>query len=170
MALDPAASKKTWTLFVGFFVLFGVGLTTSMAIYLWPKGERIGSIALQAPASALELDVASGDVLHFRIDVTVGTSTYPTSARARSDAIYTRLRASTLTLTTGPRTTTCGAYDGKSMSSSGSSSEVTLGGIPVTCTFEGLPPGRHVVTAKVSWAKDAEVHAATLEVRRASSK
>ena len=168
---SPQSSKRTWILFVAFFAIFTVGLITFIAIYLRPKGERVGNLDLQAPASALTLDLPAGDSLNFRLDVTVGTNGYPNSSRARRDAIYERLRASTITVSrTGPAgaavSTTCGAYDGKSTSSSGSSSEVSVGGIPITCAFAALAPGRHVIDAKVVWAKDAEVRTATLEVRR----
>jgi hypothetical protein len=172
---SPRTSRTTWILFVGFFALFTVGLIGFMLLYLWPKGERLGELDLRAPAATLPLDLSAGDALHFRLDVTVATQGYPTSARPRRDAIYERLRASTLTISSTPAggtalTTTCAAYDGKSMSSSGSSSEVSVGGVPITCTLEGLAPGRHVISAKVAWATNADVRASTLEVRRERTK
>ena len=155
--------------------MFSVGLATCLAIYIWPKGERVGDVDLQAPASALALDLSAGDALHFRVAVTVGTNAYPGSSRARRDAIYERLRASAITIfDAGPGgaalSTTCFAYDGKSTSSSGSSSEVSMTGIPITCTLAALAAGRHTIKAKVAWAMNAEIHAATLEVRRELAK
>lgn len=170
-APGPARSSKVTILFVGFFAVFAIGLTTFFVIYLWPTGERVGDLDLRAPGKSITLAVQAGDTLHFRIDATVGTSAYPTGARERKYAIYDRLRASTITISDAPVggapvTTTCAVYDGKSTSSSGNTSEVTIGGIPITCIFATPAPGSHVITAEVAWAKDAEVRGAKLEVRR----
>lgn len=156
------------------FVLFAIGIAAVAWITLRPRGERVGDLDLQTPLSTLQLDVPAASTLNFRLEVTVGTSGPQTSSRATRDAIYKKLGESEITLSdAGPNgnalSTRCAAFDGKSTSAGSSSSEVSISGIPIACTLSTLAPGRHVLTAKVVWAKDTEVRTATLEVRREPS-
>ncbi len=166
---SPRSPKNPAGVILACFVLFGVVIGTLAAYYLGPKGERVGELDFQK-ASTLALDLPTTRALNFRLDVTVATRGAQSSSRATRDAIYEKLRASTITVSdTGPtgatQSTTCAAFEGKSTSAGSSSSEVEIHGIPIVCSLAPLAPGRHSLTGKVVWVKDLDVRVAALEVR-----
>ncbi|MFC7447667.1 hypothetical protein [Rhodococcus daqingensis] len=154
--------------------VIGISLATIAgfaAYFLWPRGDRLGEMDLRAASPTLAVDLAAGDELTFRLDVTVGTADgYPNSSRSRSNAVHDELEASTLTVTLSPGdgpgdSTTCGAFDGKATTGSSSSSEVESSGLPLRCTLVAEKRGRHTLAARVEWVPE-EVREAVLEVRR----
>ena len=148
-----------------------LAIITSLAAYfLWPRGERIGRLDLRAPAPQLDVDLAAGDTLNFRLDATVRDTGYPNSSRSRTTAVHDELAASKitvdLTLNGAPvGSATCGAFDGKATTTSSGSEDVTTSGLPLRCTLRARNPGKYQLRAGVAWVP-RDVRAATLEVRR----
>ena len=169
---EPSPPRRNPAILIVFAIGIFVACIASLAAYfLWPRGDRVGEMDLRAAAPTLAVDLAAGDTLSFRLDVTVGTdSGYPNSSRSRNNAVHDQLEASKLAVTLaqgdGPGTsTTCGAYDGKATTVSGSSSEVESSGLPLRCSLVAKTAGRHTITARVTWVPK-DVREAKLEVRR----
>ncbi|WP_143069511.1 hypothetical protein [Rhodococcus maanshanensis] len=173
-AASPVKRRNPALIVVAAIGMFLVTIAGLAAYFLWPRGDRLGEMDLRAASPTLAVDLAAGDELNFRLDVTVGTAGgYPNSSSGRSNAVHDELEASKLTVTLsrvdGPGdSTTCGAYDGKATTGSSSSSEVESSGLPLRCTLVAETPGRHTLTARVEWVPE-DVREATLEVRRVRS-
>jgi hypothetical protein len=149
-----------------------LAVIASLAAYaLWPRGERVGQLDLRAGAPHLDVDLAAGDTLSFRLDATVGTTGgYPNSSRSRTNQVHEELERSKLTvdlaLTGMPiGSTTCGGYDGKATTTSSSSDDVATSGLPLRCTLEAKATGKYALSTRVAWVP-RDVRVAKLEVRR----
>lgn len=153
--------------FAAFFVFFA----SFAAYFLWPRGERIGVLDLRAASPRFDVNLAAGDALNFRLDVTVGTASgYPNSSRSRTNAVHDQLEASAIkiALVNGGApggTTQCGAYDGKATTVSSGSDDVASSGLPLECSLVAKTPGRYTLIASVTWVPK-DIRAAKLEVRR----
>jgi hypothetical protein len=159
-----------------FMVLVPMGICLAIiaslaAYFLWPRGERIGRLDLRAAAPQLDVDLAAGDTLSFRLDATVGTTSgYPNSSRSRTNAVHDELAASKITIDltlngAAVGSATCGAFDGKATTSSSGSDDVATSGLPLRCTLRARNAGKHQLRARVAWVP-RDVRAAMLEVRR----
>jgi hypothetical protein len=144
----------------------------SLAAYaLWPRGERVGQLDLRAAAPRLEVALAAGDTLNFRLDATVGTTSgYPNSSSSRTNQVHEELERSNVTVElaldgTPISSTTCGAYDGKATTTSSSSDDVATSGLPLRCKLVAKAKGKHTLSTRVAWAA-RDVRVAKLEVRR----
>jgi hypothetical protein len=148
-----------------------LAIITSLAAYfLWPRGERIGQLDLRAPAPQLDIDLATGDTLNFRLDATVRDSGYPNSSRSRTNAVHDELAASKITVELTRSgvvvgSATCGAFDGKATTTSSGSDDVATSGLPLRCTLRARQAGRYQLRARVAWVP-RDIRAALLEVRR----
>jgi hypothetical protein len=148
-----------------------LAIITSLAAYfLWPRGERIGQLDLRAAAPQLDVDLAAGDTLNFRLDATVRNRDYPNSSRSRTNAAHDQLAASKLTVEltlngAAVGSATCGAFDGKATTTSSGSDDVATSGLPLRCTLRARSAARYQLRARVAWVP-RDVRAATLEVRR----
>lgn len=149
-----------------------LAVIASLAAYaLWPRGERVGQLDLHAATPRLEIALAAGDTLNFRLDATVGTASgYPNSSSSRTNQVHEELERSKLTvqLTLNGAvvgSTTCGGYDGKATTTSSSSDDVATSGLPLRCRLVATAKGRHTLDARFAWVP-RDVRAATLEVRR----
>src|SRR5688572_21746088 len=124
------------------------GIASLAAYFLWPRGERVGVLDLRAAAPSLDLELAAGDSLSFRLDVTVATASgYPDSSRSRSAAVHEELEASKISAElaldgAAAGSTTCGAYDDKATTVSSSSQEVESSGLPLRCSLVARAPGK----------------------------
>jgi hypothetical protein len=168
---ETAPRSKLPLFMAGMFALFAAGIGTCAAIFLMPKGERVGVIDLTAP-TPLTVALHADSTLSFRLDTTVVAPEGESSSRATRNVVYDTLGESTITLTRTPQggppsVATCKAYDGRFVSANDTETEVSVHGIPLTCTFTHVSGGQHVFTAQVVWARDLVVRAATLEVREA---
>ena len=141
------------------------------AYFLWPRGERIGRLDLRMVEPRLDVDLAAGDTLSFRLDATVGTTSgYPNSSRSRTNTVHDELASSKVTVDlalngVAAGSTTCGAFDGKATTSSSGSDDVATSGLPLRCTLLARKAGKHQLSARVAWVP-LDLRAATLEVRR----
>jgi hypothetical protein len=171
-ASDGSATPKGSALMV--LVPMGIVLAViaSLAAYfLWPRGERVGQLDLRAAAPRLEVSMAAGDTLSFRLDATVGTTSgYSNSSDSRTNQVHDQLEASKLTVdlildaaTVG--SATCGAFDGKATTTSSGSDDIDTSGLPLRCMLEARRAGKHQVSARVVWVP-RDVRAATLTVHR----
>ena len=148
-----------------------LAIITSLAAYfLWPRGERIGQLDLRAAAPQLEVDLAAGDTLNFRLDATVRSSDYPNSSRSRTNAVHDELAASKITVELTLRgaavgSATCGAFDGKATTTSSGSDDVATSGLPLRCRLRASRAAKYQLRARVAWVP-RDVRAAMLEVRR----
>jgi len=160
-------------------ILVPIAIATFLAVigscaayFLWPRGEKVGSLDLRAAAPSLSVELRKGDTLSFRIDtVTVGTASgYPDSSRSRTNAVHDQLEDSIITATLAldgntEASTQCGAFDGKATTSSSSETDVETSGLPLRCALVATKPGKHTLSASVVWVPQ-DVRKATLEVRR----
>lgn len=151
--------------------LFLIVIGSCAAYFLWPRGEKIGAVDLLATTPALSVELRTGDRLSFRLDATVGTANgYPDSSRSRTNAVHDQLEQSIITITlaqdgSADASTQCGAYDGKATTSSSSETDVATSGLPLKCSLVAAKPGKHTLTASVTWTPE-DMRRATLEVRR----
>jgi hypothetical protein len=169
----PASTSRNLAFVIPGAIGIFVAVIASLAAYfLWPRGHRIGTLNLLAPAPSLGVDLAAGETLSFRFEVvTVGTrSGYPSSSRGRTNAVHDQLAASAMTVTLVREgapgiAATCGAFDGKATMSSPGSDSVESSGLPLRCSLVAKESGRHTLTARVAWVPK-DVREAMLEVRR----
>jgi hypothetical protein len=166
-----AASNKSPLLVLVPMGIVLAGIASLAAYFLWPRGERVGTLDLRNPATSLDVTLAAGDKLNFRLDVTVGTTSgYPDSSRSRSNAVHDELEASKLAVDLGlggnvTGSTTCGAFDGKATSGSSSSDEVESSGLPLRCSLVARAAGKYTLSTRVVWVPK-DVREAKLEVWR----
>ncbi|HVJ20293.1 MAG TPA: hypothetical protein VM686_32985 [Polyangiaceae bacterium] len=151
--------------------IFLAGIASLAAYALWPRGKRVGVIDLRGEAPALGVDLAAGDTLSFRLDVTVGTaSSYPNSSRSRTNAVHDELKDSALTVDltrdgSAVGTTTCGAYDDRATTVSSGSDDVASSGLPLRCSLVAGAGGKYTLTARVVWVPK-DIRAAKLTIHR----
>lgn len=146
------------------------GIASLAAYFLWPRGERVGVLDLRDEGSRLGVELAAGDTLSFRLDVTVGTTKGydPDSSRSRSNAVHEELEASEITVDLALEgnagiSTKCGAYDGKATTVSSTDDEVDSSGLPLRCSLVASAPGKYTLTSRVVWAPK-DIREAKLEV------
>jgi hypothetical protein len=168
---EPTAPRNPAVLVLVPMAIVLAVIGSCAAYFLWPRGQRVGSVDLLASEPSLRVELKPGDRLSFRLDVTVGTkSGYPDSSRGRSNAVHDQLETSIITVTLAqdgePATTTkCGAYDGKATTVSSNSDDVESSGLPLTCSLIASKAGKHTLTTRVAWVP-ADLIKARLEVRR----
>ncbi|HMJ11871.1 MAG TPA: hypothetical protein VK524_10685 [Polyangiaceae bacterium] len=167
----PPAPRNPALLIVGAIGVFLVVIASFAAYFLWPRGERVGVLDLRAAAPSLGVDLAAGDTLNFRLDVTVGTnSSYPDSSRSRTNAVHDQLQASAVTASlvrdgSAPSSTQCGAFAGKATTVGSGSDDVASSGLPLDCSLKAPAAGRYTLTVRVAWVPK-DIREAKLEVRR----
>lgn len=152
----------------------GVGIVGAalVALMAWAiannqtDGEPVGRIDLVARTGSMSLDLAPGDVLHFRLDGVFVTP--PGGAKERRSDLGMALRASTLKVHLAEasgaiRETTCAAYVGGGRL--GPIRETTIEQSMVTeCELRVATAGRHTVSATVAWANGVVTHASSVQV------
>lgn len=171
-APTPPAKSPALIVF-GAIAIVGVVIGTCGAYYLWPRGDRIGTIDLREGSPTLDVDVGAGDKVSFRFErITVGTNgSYPNSSRSRTNQVHDELRASRIVITaarsggTESLTTDCGAFAGKASTGSNDTDSVTTSGVPLDCALMIEKAGPYKLSAKVTWAPK-DVREAIVEVRR----
>ena len=168
----PSASPRDPALLVlGAIGLFLAVIASFAAYFLWPRGESVGVLDLRAPAPSLGVELAAGDTLSFRLDVTVGTTSgYPDSSRSRTNAVHDQLEASVITASlerdgTARHSTQCGAFDGKATTVGSGADDVASSGLPLDCALKAPAPGRYTLGVSVAWVP-RDIREAKLEVRR----
>jgi len=169
---EPSKAPKNPALLVLIPIAIFLAVIGSCAAYfLWPRGQKVGAVDLLATAPTLSVDLKAGDTLSFRLEATVGTENgYPDSSRSRTNAVHDQLEKSVISITLAQNgsayaSTQCAAYDGKATTSSSSETDVATSGLPLECSLLAAKPGKHTLTASVTWAP-ADMRKATLEVRR----
>lgn len=166
------ASWGTLSVVASVVVLFTVGVTGAVVFLVWPSGRAVGETPCYPPGRPIDVELAAGDRLVFRIDVSAemgGTQ------ESDEDRAHDRLRDSKLTVTAAragaaPLTASCGSYANRAMTSSIGNRTMRLGGVLVDCEIPITTAGTYAVGGAITPTSGFTIHKATLEVRRARGK
>lgn len=166
------ASWRTLSLVASALVFFTVGSAALVFWIVWPSGKAVGETPCYPPGRPIDVELAAGDRLVFRIDVSVEMAG---SNDSDEDRAHERLRDSKLTVTAAragaaPLTASCGSYANRAMMTSIGNRTLSLRGVLVDCEIPIAAAGTYAVSGAIAPTSGLSMNKATLEVRRARGK